>query len=170
MKQELHEEAGRVEESARYASETQFEYAKAWRRIDRWLAAAAALLAAIAGVGALAEVLGLRVAGAIAILSAGIGAVAASINAPQTKEKAGGSANAYRALQQDARVFREIDLPGMDDTEARGELGSLVARLQDLNQSAEIPSPRAWKRAKAQIDAGAQSYEVDEGNRGTDRQ
>src|SRR4051812_16542021 len=118
-KSELAKEAIRIEESATYASETQFEYAKSWRRIDRVLAGVAAVLAAVAGVGSLSKTLGPTAAGVIAIAAAGIGAVAASLNAPQTKEKASGSANAYRALEQDARVFYKIDLPSMDEEEAR---------------------------------------------------
>jgi hypothetical protein len=33
----IRKEAKRVLESATYSSETQFEYAKRWRRVDRWI-------------------------------------------------------------------------------------------------------------------------------------
>lgn len=51
LKAEIGKEAERILESATYASETQFEYAKRWRRVDRWIGSVAAVLAAIAGVG-----------------------------------------------------------------------------------------------------------------------
>lgn len=160
-RKEIVAEARRVEESARTASETQFEYAKSWRRIDRALAGLAAVLAAVAGVGGLADLLGSRAAGTVAIAAAGIAAVSASLNAPQTKEKAAGSANAYRNLQQDARIFWRTDSSTMGDEECRDQLASLVARLQELNQAAEIPSAKAWRRAKRQLDEGAQDFEAD---------
>lgn len=159
---EIRKEAERIHESATLASETQFEYAKRWRRVDRWIGGLAAALAGAAGVGGLADVLSVRWAGFIAICSAVAGAVAASLGAPKTKEKASISANAYRTLQQDARIFVNVDLPRLDQGDARERLQSLVDRLQELNRDAEIPSPGAWSRAKRAIGGGAQRYGVDE--------
>jgi hypothetical protein len=161
IRREIRKEVQRVEESARYASETQFEYAKRWRRVDRLIGGAAAVLAAVAGVGGLADQLSARWAGFVAILAAGVGAVAASIGAPQTKEKAAGSANAYRSLQQDARILINIDLDMVAIHEARERLQRLVDRLQQLNAEAEIPSRHAWKRAKASLESGSQDYQAD---------
>jgi DNA-binding SARP family transcriptional activator len=161
-KEEIRNEAARVLEAATYSSETQFEYSKRWRRVDRWIGSVAAALAAVAGVGGLSQVFSARWAGLIAVLAAGTGAVAASIGAPQTKEKASGSATAYRALQQDARMFLTIDLGILPEDEARARLQELVERLQQLNRVAEVPSAGAWKRAKRSIEQGSQRYEVDE--------
>lgn len=160
-KDEIRNEAERVHESAMLSSETQFEYAKRWRRADRWIGGAASVLAGVAGVGGLSEVLSVRWAGFIAILSAVAAAIAASLGAPKTKEKAAISANSYRALQQDTRLFLTIDLPTLSEAEARERLQSLVDRIQELNKEAEIPSPKAWDRAKKAITAGAQRYGVD---------
>lgn len=159
--EEIRKEAGRVLESAKYSSETQFEYAKRWRRVDRWIGSAAAVTAAIAGIGGLSQVLSARGAGFIAVLAAGSAAVAASIGAPQTKEKAAGSANAYRVLQQDARILVSIDLASLPDEDAREKLQELVDRLQQLNEISEIPSTWSWKRAKKSIESGSQDFEVD---------
>lgn len=159
---EIEKEAKDIEEAAKYSSETQFEYAKTWRRIDRILAAIGALLAAVAGAGFLSDLLGVTAAGLVALIAAAFGAVSASMNAPQTKEKAAGSANLYRALQQDARVFRRVILPTISDEEALEQLLVLVKRHQELSGTAEIPSSRAWKRAKKQIETGSQHYESDD--------
>ncbi len=160
--EEIRKEGERVHESAMLSSETQFEYAKRWRRADRWIGGLAAALAGVAGVGGLSDVLSVHWAGFIAILSAVASAIAASLGAPKTKERAAISANAFRALQQDVRIFLKIDLPALSDGDARERLQSLVDRLQELNKDAEIPSPKAWKRAKSAIDGGAQRYEVDQ--------
>lgn len=158
---EIRSEAERVHEAATYASETQFEYAKNWRRLDRWLGSASAALAAVAGVGGLSQVFTARWAGLIAVLAALVGAVAASISAPKTKEKASVAANSYRALQQDVRIFLRIDLGTMSSEDARQKLQELVDRLQQLNREGEIPSKKAWERARAQIEGGSQKYETE---------
>ena len=158
---EICREAERVLEAATYSSETQFEFAKRWRRVDRWLGSLAAGLAGVAGVGGLSNVFSARWAGLVAVLAALTGAIAASLGAPQTKEKASVAANSYRALQQDARIFLRIDLAEMKDTDAREGLQKLVDRLQQLNRESVIPSTKAWKRAQKQIESGSQTYEVD---------
>lgn len=158
---EIHQEAERVHESATYSAETQFEFAKRWRRVDRSLGSLAAGLAAVAGVGGLSNVFSARWAGLIAVLAALTGAIAASIGAPQTKEKASIAANSYRALQQDARIFLRIDLAELSDTDAREGLQKLVDRLQQLNRESVIPSTKAWRRAQKQIESGSQTYEAD---------
>jgi uncharacterized protein YhaN len=158
----IRQEAANVHEAATYSSETQFEYAKRWRSVDRWVGSIAAGLAAVAGVGGLSKILSFEWAGIIAILSALIGAISASIAARQTTEKASGSANLYRALQQDARIFLRIDVDDLSVDEARDVLQKLVDRLQQLNRGAVIPSARTWRRAKKQIEAGAQIYETEQ--------
>ncbi len=154
-------EAGRVLESSTLSSETQFEYAKRWRTVDRWVGSAAAALAAVSGVGGLSKVISVSWAGAIAIASALVGAIAATIAARQTTEKAAVSANSYRALQQDTRMFIDVDLDSLPIEDARDDLQGLVDRLQQLNRESAIPSTKAWQRARRQIDGGAQTYEVD---------
>lgn len=160
-RERIREEASRVHESATYSSETQFEYAKRWRSVDRWVGSAAAGLAAVAGVGGLSKVLSFEWAGTIAILSALVGAISASISARQTTEKAAVTANLYRALQQDVRIFVQVDLASLTIEEARDALRKLVERLQQLNREAVIPSATAWRRAQKKIEAGAQVYETD---------
>ncbi|MEZ5323390.1 MAG: SLATT domain-containing protein [Microthrixaceae bacterium] len=159
--EELRKEAQRVEESATLTSQTQFEYSKTWRRVDRWLGSIAAALAAAAAAGGLSEVLTARWAGLVALASAVCGAVATSLGAPKAKDRAHASANALLALQQDARIFLNIDLPTLSEDDAREQLRTLVARQQELNATAEIPSPRAWKRAKRGVEGGSQTYKAD---------
>ena len=155
-------EAENVHEAAMLASETQFEYAKRWRTVDRWIGTLAAALAAVAGVGGLSKLLSFAWAGGIAVASALVGAISASIAARRTTEKAAVSANSYRALQQDTRIFLRIDLSSFSVGDARDGLQKLVERLQQLNRESEIPSPQAWKRAKGQIEGGSQTYESEQ--------
>lgn len=160
-RKEIRAEADRVLEAATLSSETQFEYAKRWRTVDRWIGTAAAALAAVSGVGGLAKLLSVRWAGGIAVAAALVGAIAASIAARQTTEKAGVSANAYRALQQDTRMFLQIDLDSMAIEDARSILQGLIDRQQQLNRKSVIPSDKAWEKAKKQVGAGSQTYKAD---------
>lgn len=158
----MRKEAERILESAEHSAQNQFEYSKTWRSVDRWLGSVAALLAAIAGAGGLSKVFSAQFAGLVALAAAGAGAVATSLGAPKTKALAHASGNAYLALQQDCRTFVEVDLDYVPVGEARQTLSKLIARHQELNATAEIPSKRARNRAKKNIDEGGQTYEADE--------
>ena len=160
----LRKEASRVHESAMYSAQNQFEYSKTWRRVDRWLGGTAALLAAVSAAGGLSEVMSAQWAGLIALVLWAIltkTRIATSLGAPKAKDRAHSSANALLALQQDARIFIDIDLDALEYEEAREHLRTLVARQQELNATAEIPSARAWKKAQKNIDGGRQTYEAD---------
>lgn len=162
FKVEILKEAERIQESSMYSAQTQFEYSKTWRTVDRWVGGFASLIAVISGVSGIAEITSAQVAGIIALIAAGAGAVSISLGAPKTKARAHASANAYLALQQDTRVFIDIDINRMSEEQAREELSNLIGRHQELNVNSEIPSKRAWKKSRKNIDAGAQKYEVDE--------
>jgi hypothetical protein len=161
QQQEIRKEAERVLESAMYTSQTQFEYSKTWRSVDRWVGGSAAALASVSAAGGLSEVFSARWAGLIALAAALVGAIATTLGAPKAKDRAHSTANALLALQQDARMFLNIDIDGMSVDDARDELKTLVARQQELNATAEIPSGRAWKRAKSNVERGTQAYETD---------
>ncbi len=155
-------EAKRVEESAKWSGQGQFEQAKIWRGSNYALGVPATALAAVAGAASLASTAGRYWAGATALAAAAFGAVMTSLNLARRIEQAQTAANAYLALQQDARVFYEIDVHAMGYEEARAALGELIARQQEVNKSAPIPSKRAYKRARRNIEGGGQTYEVDE--------
>jgi|SRR5665213_2658953 len=157
----IRKEAKRINESTEHSAQNQFEYSKTWRSVDRWLGGFAAILAAVAGAGGLSEVFSAKWAGLIALAAAGSGAIATTLGAPKAKALAHAAGNAYLALQQDCRNFIEVDLDYISIDEARETLAKLVARQQELNSTADIPSRRARKKGKKNIDQGDQLYEVD---------
>ncbi|MCX4860760.1 SLATT domain-containing protein [Streptomyces canus] len=153
----------RLEESAMYSAQTQFEEAKRWRALHWLLGVPATLLAAVSGTTALVESTGGTPAGILALVSAGLGAVLTTVNAPQRAGQAAASANAYLEIQTAARQHREIDLPDWPLGDAREALAALTARRDAQNTQAEVPSRRAYRRAQANLRAGSQTYAVDEG-------
>ena len=121
----------------------------------------ATVSASVAGLGGLSEVLTARGAGTVAILAAAAAGCSAALSPRTMVERATQSANSYRSLQQDVRLFLNVDLGALSAPAARETLGQLIARQQLLNRQAAIPSARAWKRAKKQIESGSQDYEAD---------
>lgn len=151
----------RIEESAMYSAQCQFEETKRWRAVNLLLGIPATLLAAVAGTTALIDSAGATAAGILALLSSGLGAVLTTVNAPQRTAQAAASANAFLEIQTAARQHREIDLDHWTPEEARQALTALTARRDEGNAKAEVPSRRAYRKAQANLRAGTQAYAVD---------
>lgn len=151
----------RLEESAMYSAQCQFEETKRWRALHLLLGVPATLLAAIAGTTALVESTGRTAAGILALISSGLGAVLTTVNAPQRTAQASASANAFLEIQTAARQHREIDLDQWTLEQARQTLATLTVRRDEQNATAEVPGRRAYRKAQANLRAGTQRYAVD---------
>ncbi|MGW7759049.1 SLATT domain-containing protein [Streptomyces violaceusniger] len=160
-RQAISAELERLEESAMYSAQSQFEQAKRWRLINLWLGVPASGLAAIAGAMALVTAAGRVIAGLVALTAAVLGAILTTINASHRMNQAASAANAYLEIQTAARQARDIDLPAWTVEEARSALAELTARGDEQNKTAEPPSRRAYLRGKANIDGGGQTYAID---------
>lgn len=160
-KDKIREEAERVQEAAKYSSQGQFEQAKIWNKRSLCIGVPASGLAAIAGVAGLATTVGRIPAALMSLIAAFLSASMTTLNYSRKIDQAHSSANSYLALQQDARIFIKVDLPVTNESEARELLAKLVARQQEINSTAPIPSEKARKRAKANIDGGGQTYAID---------
>jgi hypothetical protein len=156
-------ELRRLEESAMYGAQMQFEQSKRWRGVNLWLGLPASVLAAVSGATALAATTGRIVAGVLALVAAAFGGILTTVNASHRTNQAASAANGYVAIQTAARQLRTINLPDMPIEEARGLLAELTARLDKQNESAEPPSGRVYRKAKANIETGGQTYAVDTG-------
>ena len=160
----LETESQRIEESAKWSGQIQFEQAKIWRGSNYLIGIPATAIGAIAGAATLATTVGRVWAGVAVLVASALTAIMTTLNLSRHKDEALVAANAYLAVQQDARQFYEIDLHKFAYDEARQTLNELTARAQEVNKSAPLVSKRAYKRAKKNIEDGGQTYEVDEGN------
>jgi hypothetical protein len=158
---EISREASRIEEAAKYAGQTQFSSSKFWRGANLVLGVPAAALAAIAGATGLSETVDARAVALIALIAAALTATMTTLNAAQRSEQSRAAANAYLSLQSDARVFREIDLLGMQRDEARQRLNELIERRSTINDTAPVPAFIAYKLGSRNVAKGRQDYEVD---------
>lgn len=157
------DELARIEEAAMHSAQTQFSSSKFWRGLNLALGVPAAGLAAIAGTTVLAEVLSAKAGAGIALVAAAVTAVMTTLNAAQRAEQSRAAANAYLALQGDARVMRTIDLSSLNDEDARSRLGELIERRNTINASAPVTSFIAYRAGRRNIGKGRQRYEVDQG-------
>jgi hypothetical protein len=157
----ISDELSRVEEAASHSSQTQFSSGKFWRGFNLALGVPSAALAAAAGTTVLADASNAKVGAVIALIAAALTAVMTTMNAAQRAEQSRASANAYLALQGDARVLRTIDLPGLQHDEARQRLAELVERRNAINETAPVPALLAYLLGRRNIVKGRQTYEVD---------
>ncbi|WP_255954550.1 SLATT domain-containing protein [Streptomyces odontomachi] len=158
----IENELKRLEESAMYSAQIQFEQTKQWRGINLTLGIPATLLAAISGTAALVNTSGRIAAGICALTSAAFGAILTTVNASHRMNQAASAANAYLEIQTAARQVREIDLPYEAIEDVRNTLAELTARRDEQNKTAEVPNKRAYKKAQKNINSGGQTYAVDE--------
>ncbi|MEW1616339.1 MULTISPECIES: SLATT domain-containing protein [unclassified Streptomyces] len=158
------DELRRLEESAMYSAQTQFETAKHWRSMHLMMGVPTSLLAAVAGTTALVESTGRIAAGILALVCAGLSAVMTTVNAPQRMSHATTCANAYLEVQTAARQTRTVDLPALTLDEARVVLAELTSRRGEQNRAADPPGRRAYRRAQSNIGCGGQTYAVDRGS------
>lgn len=73
-------ELKRIEESADHSSQGQFEQSKSWRRCFHWLGGSAAALAAAAGATGVARIADGVLAGVLALVAAGLGALVTTLD------------------------------------------------------------------------------------------
>lgn len=165
----IEDELKRLEESAMYSAQMQFELTKQWRGVNLGLGLPTSVLAAASGTAALLTTAGRIPAGILALAAAGFGAILTTINASQRMNQAAAAANAYLEIQTAARQARQVDLPDWSLEEARNALAELTARRDEQNKTAEPPNRRAYKGAQANISSGGQTYTVDDTTTTTER-
>ncbi|WP_279579199.1 hypothetical protein [Fodinicola feengrottensis] len=85
----LDEEFQRLEESAMYSAQNQFEVAKQWRGVNLMLGLPASVLAAVSGATALASTTGRLWAGLLALAAAAFGAILNDQRKPSHKSGGG---------------------------------------------------------------------------------
>jgi hypothetical protein len=158
---QLINEGRNIEEAAKWSSQIQFEQAKLWRGKNYIAGIPATALGAVAGAATLGTTVGRFWAGIAMLTATSLTAIMTTLNLSRHKDEAVVAANAYLAVQQDARIFYKIRLPKMEYDEGFQALSELVARQQEVNKSAPLVSKRAYRRASKNISSGGQTYETE---------
>lgn len=153
-------ESRRTEEDAMFSAKGHFEAAKRWNNIHLWIGLPMTLVAAIAGVSALKDYTALS-----AILSLLVAASAAVFTFLKAESRAARhlqAGNAYKALQNDARIFHQVTCQqGRSPSELSATLEELNKTRNKLNmESPQIPRG-AFEAARQGIEGGEAAYQVD---------
>jgi hypothetical protein len=160
----LIKEAKRVEEDSIHSAKGHFEAAAAWDKWHLWIGGPTVVIATVAGLTALNNkpIIG----GVLALLAAASSAVFTFLNPKERAAVHLKAGNAYKALNNDARIFCQIECQQeASDPPLIDKLKSLNDRRNALNAESPQPPPFAFRRAKAGIDAGEASYAADKARR-----
>ena len=154
-------EAERIEEDALYSSKRHFNAAAYWNNLHLLLGLPTALIAGISGISALNHQS--LLAGVLAILVAGLTALATFLNPSQRATNHHDFGNRYNALRNRARIMREIESLTTSPSELTKEIRALNKERDELNQKAPQTPRWAFVRARAGIEEGEAAYQADKG-------
>lgn len=158
------EECARLEESARWSSQNQFEAAKSWQRWNFMLGVPASVFGLFSGGAAFTEAFPAWVVGLGALAGAALAATMTVLAAERRAQRAKTCANTFHDIQDDARRMLLIDLATMSSDDARNALGALTDRYAETRHSADAPAKRFYNRAKKNLTSGGQQFAIDVAN------
>mgnify|MGYP005613014853 FL=1 len=154
-------EVARIQESAIFSAQGQFEAAKTWRALH-WtlgvLTAALSTLAAVLTFATDAQV----ASGILAVVVAIAAAVLTSSSPDKLAERALARGNDYTTLRNDTRRLLHVQVPNDEIGALREGVDRLAGRASELDHAAD-PIPRfAYNRAQRNIERdGGQQFAVD---------
>lgn len=157
----LGEELSRLEENARWSSQTQFEQGKFWRGCNLVIGIPAAILGVASGGAGISDALPVEWVGWAALIAALLSGTATALTAERRAQGAHSCANAFLDVQEDARRLLLVDLATMKVDEARNELRALTDRYSEIRHTADAPAKRFYLKAADNILKGGQAHAID---------
>lgn len=155
------QELSRLEESARFSSQVQFEAAKSWQRWNLILGVPASVFGLFTGGAAYTDAFEPWIVGTGALIGAGLAGSMTVLGAERRGTRAKACANTYHDIQDDARRLLLIALADMSQDEAAAALQSLCDRYSETRQTADAPARRFYRRARKNMEEGGQQFAVD---------
>ncbi len=154
-------EASRIEEDALYSARGHWEAAKPWEHRHLWIGVPTTVCAAAAGVSAFSN--HPLVTGVLAVIVAVGSGLSTFLNPSERHRRHSDAGNAYKALNNQARIFRTTEcVPSADASTLRTKLQELDQRRNDLNQGSPLIPRRAFEAARRGIEAGEAQHRVDQ--------
>ena len=147
-----------IEQKCKRSAASHFKAAAFWSNIQLLFGGLAAILSAIAGASALAE-LDRRniVAGSLALAVTTLTAVTTFLNPSEQANAHLRAGNAYLALQNRARMFRRVELPAHPKSHTLSRpLLRLAEQLNELNRTSPQVSRWLYERARKQTEEDRQ--------------
>ena len=154
-------EASRIEEDALYSAKGHWEAAKPWEHLNLWIGLPTTVCAAAAGVSAFSN--HPTISGVFAIIVAIGAALTTFLNPTERHRRHCDAGNLYKALNNQARIFRTVDCVTSTDFPALNvKLQELDQRRNELNQGSPIIPRHAFESARRGIEAGEATHRVDQ--------
>lgn len=162
VKEQVANEAARIQEDALYSAKSHFNTSECWEKVRLWLGLGGVVISAVAGASALStfDCHG-TVAGILALSMAALTAVVTFINPSERASTHQEVGNKYNALKNDARIFYNIQLSGLDEQAATDGLKELNERRNKLNMESPKVPQWAFNAARKGIKDGQADYKVD---------
>lgn len=158
--QEIQHEASRIEEDTLFSAKGHWEASKPWEYRHLALGIPTTICAAAAGVSAFAD--HSILSGALSFGVAVGSAVITFVNPGDRHRRHAEAGNAYKALSNDARIFRNVECGIEKDlTKLTDRLNELNQRRNDLNQGSPIIPRKAFETARKGIEDGEATHHVD---------
>lgn len=156
----IKDEALRVEEDSLYSARGHWEASKPWAHAHFWIGIPLTLASAGSGISAMNDMP--HVAACIAfIVAAGTG-LATFLAPSQRHQRHADSGNAYKALHNQARIFRAIECElGGPESELLEQLKEFDKIRNSLNAASPVIPRKAFERARQGIEAGEANYLAD---------
>lgn len=156
------QELSRLEESARWSSQNQFEAGKFWRGCNLALGVPASVLGLATGAAGVSEALPIEAVGIAALGAAALTAIMTVLGAERRSQRAHTCANAFHDIQGDARRMLLVDLSTTDLQTAREDLTILTDRYSEIRHTAEAPAKHFYNKAAKNIRKGGQRFAIDQ--------
>lgn len=154
-------ELSRLEESARWSSQNQFEQGKFWRGCNVSIGIPASILGLASGGAGISNIVPVTVVGLAAFIAAALTGIMTVLGAERRAQRAQLCANAFHDIQDDARRMLLVDLQLMTPAMAREQLRAIAARYSEIRHTADAPAKMFYKKAGRNIRRGGQSHAVD---------
>lgn len=155
----LHD-GGRLLEDTEYTPKGHYNMEDIWRRRRLLLGIPGAALAAGAGTTA-ATSLPAWATAALAFASALLTAAMTVMNPSEQARRSRVAADALKEFHERLRRWLDLDLPLLNAAEARLAYEDFAREKARLNEGAPPINQRSFRRARAGIEAGESTYQVD---------
>lgn len=155
----LTKEARRIHEDALYSYKGHYAAAHAWAMRHLWIGIPTTIVAAAAGVTAIADQT--LIAAGLSLAVAVSSGVFTFLNPHEQAARHLKAGNAFKALRNDARIFCEVKSVATPVQQLEAMLDELNTRRASLSMDSPQIPPSAYQRAKKGIEAGEALYEVD---------
>ena len=159
LKSSITGECRRIEEDAAHSAKGHFNAEAGWQRRHWALGIATVAVAAFGGQQAI--VASHAVAAGLGFTAAFLAGLATFLSPEKRAEAHGRAGRHYNSLKNRTRILRTVDLPRLDEADARQRLEIASEQRNDLNETSPGIPRWAYLRAKTDIDSGMANYRTD---------